>query len=127
MARHTGTCQHVCHPKDRERRESKNSKGPVKTGANRAPGFIELENTKVTAEENAAVRACLNCAVPKGRRMSADEAKHWPKAGPSQMQDAFNRAFAAYSRRNGMKSSAEARRFWAWRSTGARKLDRQVA
>jgi hypothetical protein len=120
MARHTGTCQHVAHPKDSHRKERRNSTGPIRSGGNRAPGFIELEETKATPKENASVRPCLNCAVPKRGRMTADEAKHWPTKGPSQMEQAFNRAFYAYSsglrtyhkQPHGNPSVREGRREW---------------
>jgi hypothetical protein len=124
MARHTGTCQHTSHPLDAHRRESRKSTGPVRIGPTRAPGFIEMENTKATPEQNATVRPCLRCTIPvKRARMSAEEAKHWPNRGPSQMQAAFNRAFYAYGVNNGIRgySSQEGRELWNVRRCSTRR------
>lgn len=120
MARHTGTCQHVIHPLDAKRRERKNSTGPIRSGGNRAPGFIELDDTKATPQQNAKVRPCLNCSVPKRGRMTLDEAKHWPTKGRSQMTIAFDRAFAVYAERRGEGYSAtRGRRVWGFKAAGA--------
>lgn len=115
MAKHTGTCQHVIHPLDSNRRERKSSTGPIRIGPTRAPGFIEKDETKATPEQNRGVKPCLNCAV-KRLRMSAEEASHWPRGQvPNQMTMAFNKAFYAYAQVNyppSGQSVANGRELW---------------